>query len=87
MRNMHATEFYRTALRPLALSASLQRCVMDLGKVIRESAGKLGFTSLKEKQTEAVLSFLKGRDTFVALPTGYGKSIIYAILPYAFDSI
>ena len=25
------------------------------------------------------------RDTFVILPTGYGKSIIYGVLPMTFD--
>ena len=42
---------------------------------------------LKDKQKEAVEVFMKGNDTFVSLPTGYGKSIIYAILPLAFDHL
>ena len=33
---------------------------------------------------EAVQSFVSGRDTFVSLPTGYGKSAIYALLPLVF---
>ena len=40
---------------------------------------------LKPKQLEAVESFVSGKDTFVALPTGYGKSIIFAMLPLLFD--
>jgi len=28
---------------------------------------------------------MSGKDTFVSLPTGYGKSIIFAILPLLFD--
>ena len=39
------------------------------------------------KQQEALVAFVSGKDTFVALPTGYGKSIIYAILPSVFDKI
>ena len=31
---------------------------------------------LKEKQQEAVEAYMKGNDTFVSLPTGYGKSMI-----------
>jgi len=42
---------------------------------------------LKAKQVEAVEAFLGGSDTFVSLPTGYGKSIIYSVLPYAFDKL
>lgn len=40
---------------------------------------------LKEKQLEAILEFLSGKDVFVSLPTGYGKSLIYEILPLVFD--
>jgi bloom syndrome protein len=53
-------------------------------RIIEELGEDLGF-NLKEKQLEAVLSFLNGKDVFVSLPTGYGKSIIYAILPLVFD--
>ena len=31
--------------------------------------------------------FLQGHDTFVVLPTGYGNSAIYTVLPHAFDAI
>ena len=47
----------------------------------------MGIASLKLKQEEAILSFLDGKDTFVSLPTGYGKSLIYALLPLIFDNI
>uniref|UniRef100_A0A1X7VKG1 Helicase ATP-binding domain-containing protein n=1 Tax=Amphimedon queenslandica TaxID=400682 RepID=A0A1X7VKG1_AMPQE len=40
---------------------------------------------LKDKQVEAIYSFMNGCDVFVALPTGYGKSLIYAFLPSVFD--
>ena len=42
---------------------------------------------LKDKQLEAITQFISGNDTFVALPTGYGKSIIYGLLPRVFDSL
>lgn len=59
--------------------------LQDLSAAIGESAKQLGYTSLKEKQKEAAMAVLSGRDTFVALPTGYGKSVVYALLPKAFD--
>lgn len=53
---------------------------------ITESAAVFKF-ALKEKQIEAISSFIEGNDTFVSLPTGYGKSVIYAILPSVFDKL
>ena len=60
---------------------------MALPIAISSSAAEMGLNPLKEKQLEAVMAFLGGRDTFVSLPTGYGKSIVYAILPLVFDKI
>ena len=60
---------------------------MDLLDAIEESKRLLVIASLKEKQEAAIMSFLGGRDTVVSLPTGYGKSLIYALLPHAFDMI
>ena len=56
-----------------------------ISQAITESGRALGVLELKSKQLEALNAFLSGRDTFVSLPTGYGKSIIYAVLPLAFD--
>ena len=60
---------------------------MDMKTAITESGKQLGYDKLKDKQVEAMTSFLDGNDTFVSLPTGYGKSIIYAALPLAFDRL
>ena len=50
---------------------------MATDEVISEVLREIGAASLKEKQREALLTFLSGRDTFVVLPTGYdGKSLI-----------
>lgn len=57
---------------------------MDVGAAILESARMVG-RELREKQKEAITSFVGGKDTFVSLPTGYGKSLIYGILPHIFD--
>ena len=47
--------------------------------------GLFGLKELKEKQKEALLSFINGNDVFVFLSTIYGKSIIYGILPLVYD--
>ena len=57
----------------------------DLRTIIDEVAASLGYTSLKEEQKKALFSFVTGRDMFVSLPTGYGKSLCYALLPFIFD--
>ena len=41
-----------------------------------ESAKKFG-VELKDMQMKAVLCCVGGMDTFVSLPTGYGKSLIW----------
>jgi len=47
----------------------------------------LGLEALKPKQREAIQSYISGNDTFVVLPTGYGKSVIYVALPVIFDKL
>ena len=57
-----------------------------LEKQVDVVAVKLGY-QLHKEQKGAILSFISGKDTFVALPTGYGKSLIYGCLPLVYDSI
>ena len=49
--------------------------------VARTVAAEAGYKNLKPEQVQAVVEFVRGRDVFVSLPTGYGKSLIYGILP------
>ena len=60
---------------------------MDVKTAITESGKQLGYDKLRAKQIEAMTAFVQGNDVFVSLPTGYGKSIIYAALPYVFDKL
>ena len=50
-----------------------------------EAARALGGFTLKAEQMKVVTSVLQGRDVFAVLPTGYGKTLCYAVLPGAFD--
>ena len=45
------------------------------------------YESLKPEEETVVREFLSSKDVFAALPTGYGKSLCYACLPYAFDNM
>ena len=60
---------------------------MEFGAAVEEATCFMNFLPLKPKQVEALQSFTSGHDVFVALPTGYGKSVIYAILPRLFDNL
>ena len=48
---------------------------------------KLGYDRPTQEQAQAVRSFVLGSNVFVMLPTGSGKSLCYASLPYIFDSL
>ena len=58
---------------------------IDTEQFIRRAALIMGIDVLKEKQKEAIGAFLEGNDVFLTVPTGYGKSLVYGILPLAFD--
>ena len=60
---------------------------MNVEEIISSVARQFGLDQLKPKQIEVISAFVGGRDVFVSLPTGYGKSIIYAALPFVFDRI
>ena len=47
-----------------------------------KAAQALGCLVLK---TQVITAVLRGRDVFALLPTGYGKTLCYAVLPAAFD--
>lgn len=55
-----------------------------LDAIIVKAAGSLGYT-LKPEQKQALLKFVGGQDVFVSLPTGFGKSLCYILLPRIFD--
>ena len=54
---------------------------------VEEVVRFMSLKPLKQKQLEALRVFISGHDTFVALPTGYGKSIIFGVLPLLFDKL
>ena len=56
------------------------------GAAIAEAICLAGLEKLKDRQMDAINSFLDGNDVFVSLPTGYGKSVIDGILLYSLAS-
>ena len=56
-----------------------------MSAAISRAAKELGYRQLKGKQYQAVSKFVCGKDDFVSLPTGGGKSLCYALLPAVYD--
>ncbi len=58
-----------------------------LKSLIGSAAMSLGYKELKDEQTLSIMEFVKGKDVFVSLPTGFGKSLCYILLPIVFDRL
>ena len=50
-------------------------------------ASSLGYSSPREHQIRVMSSFVRGNDVFGVLPTGYGKSLCYVVLPVVADML
>ena len=55
--------------------------------IAQTGAKELGYPRLKPEQDDVIETFVKGRDVFAVLPTGYGKSLCYGCLPLVFDRL
>ena len=54
---------------------------------INKAATALKFEQLKPLQQDAIAKFVQGNAMFVALPTGFDKSVIIGLLPTVFDCL
>lgn len=56
-------------------------------RAVEEGLHQLGYEMIKPEQLAAVESLLKGDDVFLSVPTGFGKSLVYQLLPFCSDSL
>lgn len=61
--------------------------IQDLDSALSYALQRLGCQAmmLKPQQRESVKCMYEGKDVFLWLPTGFGKSICYEVLPFVFD--
>ena len=67
----------------MRLNAYLPKRTIDAA--IGEAVQRFQYSRATEMQTSAIKAFMTGRDVLVILPSGSGKSLCYAALPYVFD--
>ena len=60
---------------------------MELEQAIDKAVEAVGLQSLKPLQRHVISSFVTGNYVFVSLPTGFGKSYCFVLLPLVFDYI
>src|SRR5215208_1783232 len=53
--------------------------MLTVGTRADELLAKLGFSSWRPGQREAVIAALEGRDSLIVMPTGGGKSLCYQL--------
>ena len=58
---------------------------MEIHDAARSVVREFGYAKLKSEQLDVVEAFVKGRDVFALLPTGYGKSLCFGCLPLVLD--
>ena len=69
----------------IGATCSLMSSPVNYNTTFAEVCRHMDLYPLKPKQLEALGTFISGKDNFVALPTGYGKSIIFALVPMLSD--
>ena len=67
---------------------SCDKCALKMAGIaaqVQRVASGLGYDNLRPLQVEVITAFVDGRNVFVSLPTGSGKSLCYSLLPPLFD--
>ena len=71
----------------LGRHGQVQQIKEQINAAIDAAVQAFSLKSLKHQQQKAIEEFDSGRDVFVALPAGFGKSCSFALLPTVFDHL
>ena len=58
-----------------------------LADAVEYGLSKLGYVSIKPEQLSAVHCLLKGQNVFLSVSTGFGKSLMYQLLPFCAERL
>ena len=59
----------------------------DLVMILLSFVQKMGYGCPADDQKKTAEAFVLGKDVFISLPTGSGKSLCYACLPHVFNEL
>ena len=64
-------------------SGQVSKCAVEnvMEQAIVFALAQLGYQKLRKEQAKVLNAFVGSRDIFAALPTGYGKTLCFALLP------
>ena len=72
----------------LIMAARLEMDDVQVKRAIQSAGERMGFAKVKDEQFRVVKDVVRGQDTFVSLPAGYGKSLVTAFCyGYKFDEL
>ena len=76
---------YQSKLSVMAVRLEIDD--VQVKRAIQSAGERMGHAKVKDEQFRVIEDVVRGRDTFVSLPTGYGKSLCYGVLPWVFDEL
>ena len=59
----------------------------EIERAVANAMRRVGLEEIKREQRRVIETFVSGKDVFVSLPTGYGKSFCYGLLPAVYDDL
>ena len=62
--------------------ATREKSCSDLDSALQYASCVAGYDELRPFQTDILKAFAAGRDCFLCVPTGSGKSVVFELAPY-----